>query len=100
MGGSGVRMVERTPRVVANRNCCFVGLDVAGSASLRRKTAVEATMMQISDFYSLCCEARFFFVSTTYKNTVATEGKKREKTMMSMMKPFEWMAAVGGDAYP
>ena len=37
--------VDRAPRVDANRNCCRVGLDVAGSASLRRKTAAAATMV-------------------------------------------------------
>jgi hypothetical protein len=39
--------VDRAPRVDANRNCCRVGLDVAGSASLRRKTAAAATMVKM-----------------------------------------------------
>ena len=78
MGGSGVRVVERTPRVVANRNCCFVGLDVAGSASLRRKTAVEATMIQISDFYTVCV-VKQDFSSSVRRTTIRLQPKERNE---------------------
>ena len=50
-GGMGVR-VEQTPRVDADRSCCRVALDVAGMATLRRKTAAEATMVPM--IFLLC----------------------------------------------
>lgn len=50
-GEMGVR-VEQTPRVDADRSCCRVALDVAGMATLRRKTAAEATMVPM--IFLLC----------------------------------------------
>lgn len=40
---------ERTPMVDAERNCCFVDFEATGTASLRRNTLAEATMVEMYD---------------------------------------------------
>ena len=45
---------ERTPMVDTERNCCFGDFEATGTASLRRNTLAEATMVPIEIVWYVC----------------------------------------------